>query len=328
MLEYILGHLHTLGGYVWGPAMIVLLVGTGTYLSVKLGFLQVSLLPYALRMAFSRKQDNASPGDISQFQALMTALAGTIGTGNIAGVATAVVMGGPGAICWMWMTAFVGMATKYAEGLLAVKYRVKDEDGNMAGGPMYYIERGLNMKWLAASFAFFGMLASLGTGSSVQANSVAHSMAASFAVPNWLTGVLLTIVTAMVLIGGIKSIGRAASVIVPFMAAVYVLGGLAIILLHYQQIIPALNLIFSDAFTGQAVAGGAIGTVIRYGVARGLFSNEAGLGTARPRQAGARFHDRHVYRHDHCVLDHRHRIGHGWAIHRRFERSGADNPHI
>lgn len=288
MLEYILGHLHTLGGYVWGPAMIVLLVGTGTYLSVKLGFLQVSLLPYALRMAFSRKQDNASPGDISQFQALMTALAGTIGTGNIAGVATAVVMGGPGAIFWMWMTAFVGMATKYAEGLLAVKYRVKDEDGNMAGGPMYYIERGLNMKWLAASFAFFGMLASLGTGSSVQANSVAHSMAASFAVPNWLTGVLLTIVTAMVLIGGIKSIGRAASVIVPFMAAVYVLGGLAIILLHYQQIIPALNLIFSDAFTGQAVAGGAIGTVIRYGVARGLFSNEAGLGTAPIAAAAAK----------------------------------------
>ena len=173
-MESTLHFFHTLGGYIWGPTMIILLVGTGAYLTVRLGFLQFSLLPYALKMAFSRKQDQSSPGDISQFQALMTALAGTIGTGNIAGVATAVVMGGPGAIFWMWMTALVGMATKYAEGLLAVKYRVRDELGNMSGGPMYYIEKGLNMKWLAMLFAFFGMIASLGTGSSVQSNSVAE----------------------------------------------------------------------------------------------------------------------------------------------------------
>ncbi len=287
-METTLHFFHTLGGYIWGPTMIILLVGTGAYLTVRLGFLQFSLLPYALRMAFSRKQDQSSPGDISQFQALMTALAGTIGTGNIAGVATAVVMGGPGAIFWMWMTALVGMATKYAEGLLAVKYRVRDELGNMSGGPMYYIEKGLNMKWLAMLFAFFGMIASLGTGSSVQSNSVAESIQSSFGIPGWLTGVVLTAMTALVLIGGIRSIGKVASVIVPFMAVFYVLGGLGIILTHYQQVLPALGLIFQDAFTGQAVAGGALGTVIRFGVARGLFSNEAGLGTAPIAAAAAK----------------------------------------
>ena len=233
-MESTLHFFHTLGGYIWGPTMIILLVGTVAYLTVRLGFLQFSLLPYALNMAFSRKQDQSSPGDISQFQALMTALAGTIGTGNIAGVATAVVMGGPGAIFWMWMTALVGMATKYAEGLLAVKYRVRDELGNMSGGPMYYIEKGLNMKWLAMLFAFFGMIASLGTGSSVQSNSVAESIQSSFGVSSWLTGVVLTAMTALVLIGGIKSIGKVASVIVPFMAVFYVFGGLGIILTHYQ----------------------------------------------------------------------------------------------
>ena len=287
-METTLHHVHALGGDIWGPSMIILLVGTGAYLTLKLGFLQFSLLPYALKIAFSRKQDQSSPGDISQFQALMTALAGTIGTGNIAGVATAVVMGGPGAIFWMWMTALVGMATKYAEGLLAVKYRVRDELGNMAGGPMYYIEKGLNMKWLAILFAFFGMIASLGTGSSVQSNSVAQSIYSSFSVPGWMTGLVLTVMTAMVLIGGIKSIGKVASVIVPFMALFYVIGGLCIILMNHELVIPAIRLIFQDAFTGQAVAGGALGTVIRFGVARGLFSNEAGLGTAPIAAAAAK----------------------------------------
>ncbi len=279
---------NTLGGYVWGPVMLALLAGTGVYLSLRLGFLQFSLLPYALKLAFSRKQDSRSPGDISQFQALMTALAGTIGTGNIAGVATAVVLGGPGAIFWMWVTAFVGMMTKYAEGLLAVRYRVKDEDGRMSGGPMYYIERGLNMKWLACAFAFFGMIAALGTGCSVQSNSVAHAMTTSFGVPSWVTGALLTAVTALVVLGGIKSIARAASVIVPVMAVIYVLGGLGIILSHLELLMPALSLIFTDAFTGQAVAGGAVGTVIRFGVARGVFSNEAGLGSAPIAAAAAK----------------------------------------
>jgi AGCS family alanine or glycine:cation symporter len=231
-------------------------------------------------MAFSPKRHPEMPGDISQFQSLMTALAATIGTGNIAGVATAVVLGGPGAIFWMWLSAFFGMATKYAEGLLAVKYRVKEADGTMSGGPMYYIANGLKMKWLAVCFAAFGMIAALGTGASVQSNSLAQSAQASFGMPGWLTGVILTTITALVILGGIKSIARVTAVIVPFMAATYLLGGLAVILFNIEALLPALAVIFQDAFTGQAAAGGAIGTVIRYGVARGVFSNEAGLGTA------------------------------------------------
>ena len=277
-----------LGNYVWGPVTLALLAGTGLYFTLRLGFLQVRMLPYALRLAFSRQQDTTSPGDITQFQALMTALAGTIGTGNIAGVATAVVAGGPGAVFWMWITALLGMTTKYAEGLLAVRYRVRDENGNMSGGPMYYIERGLGMKRLAAAFAFFGMVAALGTGSSVQSNSVAHSMIASFGVPAWITGLALTAVTALVILGGICSIARAASLIVPVMAGAYVLGGVAIIACNVDLLLPALKLILSDAFTGDAVAGGALGTVIRMGVARGVFSNEAGLGSAPIAAAAAR----------------------------------------
>ena len=279
---------HALGSIVWGPVMLVLLVGTGIYLTVRLFGLQIWLLPYALRMAFSRKTHPDQPGDISQFQALMTALAATIGTGNIAGVATAIVLGGPGALFWMWLCAIFGMATKYAEGLLAVKYRVRDADGKMSGGPMYYISLGLNMKWLGMLFAIFGMIAALGTGASVQSNSLAESMRSSFAIPGWLTGVVLTVITALVIVGGIKSIARVTSIIVPFMALFYLGGGLLIILLNIEQLWPALTLIMTDAFTGQAVAGGALGTVIRYGVARGVFSNEAGLGTAPIAAAAAK----------------------------------------
>jgi AGCS family alanine or glycine:cation symporter len=277
-----------IGGYLWGPALLALLVGTGLYLTIRLGGVQFLMLPSALKLAFSRKQDSNSVGDISQFQSLMTALAATIGTGNIAGVATAVVLGGPGAIFWMWMTALVGMATKYAEGLLAILYRVKDENGQMSGGPMYYIERGLNMKWLAMAFALFGMIATLGTGCSVQSNSVAHAIQSTFGVPGWITGLILTSLTALVMLGGIKSIARVASIIVPGMALLYIAGGLVIILTNLELLIPAFKLIISDAFTGKAVAGGAIGTVIRYGVARGLFSNEAGLGTAPIAAAAAK----------------------------------------
>ena len=236
---------HTLGGFVWGPVMLVLLVGTGVYLTIRLFGLQIWLLPYALRMAFSRKQHPDYPGDISQFQALMTALAATIGTGNIAGVATAIVLGGPGALFWMWLCAIFGMATKYAEGLLAVKYRVRDEDGKMSGGPMYYISLGLNMKWLGMLFAVFGMIAALGTGASVQSNSLAESMLSSFGVPGWITGVVLTAVTALVIVGGIKSIARVTSVIVPFMALFYLLGGLLIIVLNIELLWPALTLVMS-----------------------------------------------------------------------------------
>ncbi|KPC75590.1 transporter [Thermoactinomyces vulgaris] len=273
----ILGEIST---FVWGPPLLVLLVGTGIILTFRLSFLQFSQLPYALKLAFSKNQDRSSAGDISHFQSLMTALAATIGTGNIAGVATAVVAGGPGAVFWMWITAIVGMATKYAEAILAVKYRIVNERGEMAGGPMYYIERGLGWKWLAVLFALFGAIAAFGIGSTVQSNSVAASVQSSFGIDPWITGIVLTVVTAVVTIGGIKSIGRVSSYMVPMMAVMYVVGGLAIILLNLEKLPAAISLIITDAFTGQAMAGGAIGTVIRYGVARGVFSNEAGMGSA------------------------------------------------
>ena len=281
----------TLGGWVWGPYMLVLLVGTGVYLTVRLMGIQFTLLPFALKQAFTpqkKTEGETQEGDISHFGALMTALSATIGTGNIAGVATAVVVGGPGAVFWMWITAIFGMATKYGEGVLAVKYRVQNSKGEMSGGPMYYIERGMKQKWLAILFAGFATIASFGIGSSVQSNSVAQSIHASFGIEGWITGVVLTVFTAVVILGGIKSISKVSSVIVPFMAVFYVLGGLIIILLNLDGLMPALQLIFSDAFTGDAVAGGALGTVIRYGVARGVFSNEAGMGSAPIAAAAAR----------------------------------------
>ena len=281
----------TLGGWVWGPYMLVLLVGTGVYLTIRLMGIQFTLLPFALKQAFSpqkKTEGETQEGDISHFGALMTALSATIGTGNIAGVATAVVVGGPGAVFWMWITAIFGMATKYGEGVLAVKYRVQNSKGEMSGGPMYYIERGMKKKWLAMLFAGFATIASFGIGSSVQSNSVAQSIHASFGIDGWITGVVLTVFTAVVILGGIKSISKVSSVIVPFMAVFYVLGGLIIILLNLDGLMPALQLIFSDAFTGDAVAGGALGTVIRYGVARGVFSNEAGMGSAPIAAAAAR----------------------------------------
>lgn len=282
----------TLGGWVWGPYMLALLVGTGILLTLRLGFLQFRYLPFALKQVFmphkKPKDGSEHEGDISHFGALMTALSATIGTGNIAGVATAVVAGGPGAVFWMWITAIFGMATKYAEGILAVKYRITNSKGEMSGGPMYYIERGLKQKWLAILFAIFGTLASFGIGSSVQSNSVASSIQQSFGIAGWQTGIVLTICTAIVVLGGIKWIAQASSIIVPIMAVVYVLGGLAIIFLHLDIVGKAFHLIVTDAFTGQALAGGAIGTVIRYGVARGVFSNEAGMGSAPIAAAAAK----------------------------------------
>ena len=280
--------LSKIADFVWGPPLLVLLVGTGLFLTIRLGFMQFSSLPYALKLAFSKNQDKTSEGDISHFQSLMTALAATIGTGNIAGVATAVVLGGPGAVFWMWITALVGMATKYAEAILAVKYRTVGKRGEMAGGPMYYIEKGLGWKWLAVLFAFFGAIAAFGIGSSVQSNSVAAAVQSSFGINPWITGIILTVGTGAVLLGGIKSIGKVTSFMVPFMAIFYVLGGLIIILLNISELPSALALIFTDAFTGQAMAGGAIGSVIRYGVARGVFSNEAGMGSAPIAAAAAK----------------------------------------
>lgn len=278
-----------LGGIVWGPAMLILLVGTGVLLTVRLRGLQFSKLPMAMRQAFGKpKGQDDKAGDVSHFAALMTALSATIGTGNIAGVATAVVLGGPGAVFWMWITAIFGMATKYAEGILAVHFRTVDSKGEMAGGPMYYIERGLKMKWLAVLFALFAVLASFGIGSSVQSNSVAQSIHASFGIAPMITGGVLTVLTAIVILGGIKSIARAASIIVPVMAVVYVLGGLLIIGLNIELLWPAVKLIFVDAFSGEAIAGGTVGAAIRYGVARGVFSNEAGMGSAPIAAAAAK----------------------------------------
>lgn len=280
--------LNWLSGVVWGPPTLILIVGTGLLLTLRLGFYQFSSLPYALKLAFSKNQDQTSEGDISHFQSLMTALAATIGTGNIAGVATAVVLGGPGAVFWMWITALVGMATKYAEAILAVKYRTVGGNGQMAGGPMYYIEKGLGWKWLAVLFALFGSIAAFGIGSSVQSNSVAAAVENSFGINPWVTGIILTIFTALVILGGIQSIGKVTSYFVPIMAIFYVLGGLIIILMNLDLLPAALGKIFSDAFTGEAVAGGAIGAVIRYGVARGVFSNEAGMGSAPIAAAAAK----------------------------------------
>ena len=279
--------LNWLSGVVWGPPTLILIVGTGLFLTFRIGFYQFSSLPYALKLAFSKNQDSTSKGDISHFQSLMTALAATIGTGNIAGVATAVVLGGPGAVFWMWITALVGMATKYAEAILAVKYRV-EKNGLMAGGPMYYIEKGLGWKWLAVLFALFGSIAAFGIGSSVQSNSVAAAVQESMGVNPWITGIILTVFTALVILGGIKSIGKVTSVFVPIMAIFYVVGGLVIIVINLDLLPHALGLIFTDAFTGQAVAGGAIGAVIRWGVARGVFSNEAGMGSAPIAAAAAK----------------------------------------
>ena len=279
---------------VWGPVMLVLLVGTGIWLTLILRGLQFGILFYALKQAFRPhpKKDDGSDheGDVSHFGALMTALSATIGTGNIAGVATAVVTGGPGAVFWMWITAIFGMATKYGEGVLAVKYRVTNSKGEMSGGPMYYIENGLGKKWkwLAFLFAFFGVMASFGIGSTVQANSVAQAVHSSFGIDTWITGVVLTLITAFVVLGGIQSISRVSSVVVPFMAVLYIVGGLVVVAMHFDLLLPALKVIMQDSFTGQAVAGGVVGTVIRYGVARGVFSNEAGMGSAPIAAAAAK----------------------------------------
>lgn len=280
------------GNIIWGPPMLVFLVGTGILLTLRLKFYSLTSLPYALKLAFSRNQDTRSEGDVSHFQALMTALAATIGTGNIAGVATAVALGGPGAVFWMWITALVGLATKYGEAILAVKYRTQDDRGNMAGGPMYYIEKGLGLKWLGTIFAMLGALAGFGIGNMVQTNSVAEAVNSTFAVPNWITGIVLAVLTALVIIGGIKNIGKVAGILVPVMAIFYVLGGLIIIFLNIERLPEAIMLILQSAFSGQAATGGFAGASVmmamRYGVARGVFSNEAGLGSAPIAAAAAK----------------------------------------
>jgi alanine or glycine:cation symporter, AGCS family len=278
----------TVSGLVWGVPLLVLLVGTGIFLTFKLRLLQVRKLFMGFKIAFSSGDCKDSEGDISQFQALMTALAATIGTGNIVGVATAVVAGGPGAIFWMWTSAFFGMATKYAEAILAVRFRERKANGSMAGGPMYYIKNGMHCKWLAAVFAFFGAFAAFGIGNMVQSNAVALVVKENFGVSQIHTGIILTIFTALVVLGGIKGIGKVTGIMVPAMAMFYMIGGLSIIFMNIDKVPEALAIIFGDAFTGKAVAGGALGTVIRFGVSRGVFSNEAGLGSAPIAAAAAK----------------------------------------
>ncbi|MFC2949570.1 alanine/glycine:cation symporter family protein [Virgibacillus sediminis] len=278
-----------ISGFVWGPPMLILIVGTGIFLTIRLGFMQFKTLPYAIKLSFRpEKKDNNNKGDISHYQALTTAMAATIGTGNIVGVATAVVLGGPGAVFWMWISALFGMATKYSEAILAVKYRVTNSKGEMSGGPMYYLERGLKQKWLGVLFAIFGAIAAFGIGNMVQSNAVAGAVETEFNIPTWVTGIVLTLLVGLVILGGIKSIGRVTAFFVPIMAVLYILGGLIIMIMNFDIVPQAFGLIFTDAFTGSAVGGGILGTVIRYGVARGVFSNEAGLGSAPIAAAAAR----------------------------------------
>lgn len=289
-METLITWLHTIDAWVWQP-LFVILVGSGLFLTYRLRGIQFRRLIYSLKLAFTRHDDDAE-GDISHFQALMTALAATIGIGNIAGVATAIAMGGLGALFWLWITALIGMATKYSEAILAIKYRIVDDRGEMAGGPMYYIERGLGWKWLAISFAFFGAITTLFTGNIVQSHSIASAVASSFGVNVWITGVILAICTGLVLIRGIKSIGGVTSFLVPIMAIFYILGSLAILIIRFDYIPEAVSLIFSTAFTGQAAAGGFAGSTImmavQMGVARGIFANESGLGSSPIAAAAAK----------------------------------------
>ncbi len=274
-----------IGAFAWGPPMLILLVGTGFWLTFSLRGLQFTKLGHALYLALiKRKEDTDQPGDITHFQALMTALSATVGTGNIAGVATAIAVGGPGALFWMWLTGLVGMATKYSEAVLAVKYRVTDEKGEMNGGPMYYISRGLNMPWLGTIFAVFASIAAFGIGNMVQSNSVADAVEATYHIPTAVTGLVLMITTALVIIGGIKKIGQVTELLVPFMIVFYIVGASYIIIADIANVPAALALIINQAFHPTAAAGGFVGATvmmsIRMGVARGVFSNESGLGSA------------------------------------------------
>lgn len=282
--------LNKIDGWIWYPLFVVL-VGTGLYLTWRLRGLQFTRLWYALTLIFKRHDEKAQ-GDISHFQALMTALAATIGIGNIAGIATAVGMGGLGALFWLWVTALIGMATKYAEAILAIQYRIVDDRGEMAGGPMYYIEKGLGMKSLAMIFAFCGTLTTFVTGNIVQSQSIASALTTSFGMSGWITGLVLAIFTALVLIGGIKSIGGVTSFLVPVMALFYIIGCLIIIVLRIDQVPETLLTIVKTAFTGQAAVGGFVGSsimvAVQMGVARGVFSNESGLGTAPIAAAAAK----------------------------------------
>lgn len=270
-----------INGYLWGPPMLILLFGTHLFLTFRLRIIQ-RYIPLAIKLSFKKTKEGE--GDVSQFGALTTALAATVGTGNIVGVATAVALGGPGAVLWCWMTGVFGIATKYAEALLSVKYRVRTENGTMAGGPMYVLERALGMKWAAVLFSIFTAIAAFGIGNTVQANAISSLAKEALGISPWITGIALTLFTGIVILGGIKSIARVCEALVPFMVVFYVLGCIIILIMGFSTLPATITLIFKSAFTGKAAAGGAAGSAImlaaRFGIARGLFSNESGLGSA------------------------------------------------
>ena len=316
-MEQLASFFGTIAGHVWGVPMIVLLVGTGLLLTVRLLFIQVRAFGHAVALVTGKYDDSEDKGEVTYFQALCAALSGTIGTGNIAGVATAIAAGGPGAVFWMWVTALVGMATKYTSCLLGMKFRRIHDDGTVSGGPMYYLEQGIGQKWLAVLFALFAMTSSFGQGNMVQSNSVADALYKSLpfrtvtatvtqedgtvaekdirvGVPRLATGLALAVLVALVTIGGIKRIGKVAEWIVPIMCIVYIAGAMWVILGHFGQVPEALRLIFYHAFhpTAKTVGGGFLGTTVmwtmRMGIARGVFSNESGLGSAPIAYAAAR----------------------------------------
>ncbi|MEE8587935.1 MAG: sodium:alanine symporter family protein [Sulfurimonadaceae bacterium] len=293
-MEAIHSMIVAVNGFVWGPVMLVLILGTGLYLTLGLRFLPVRHIPDGFKLIWKGRKEDKQEGEISPFNALMTSLSATIGTGNIAGVATAIFMGGPGAMFWMWVAALLGMATKYAEAVLAVTYREKDEEGNHVGGPMFYIKNGLgdNWKWLAFLFALFASIASFGIGNTIQANSVSDVLESSFGIPELYSGIVLAILVGLVLIGGIKRIAHVAGAVVPFMAIAYFVSGVVIIAMNITEIPAAIGTIVTSAFTPTAAMGGFAGAsvwaALQFGVARGIFSNEAGLGSAPIAHAAAK----------------------------------------
>lgn len=286
-MELLTNMLNELNSIVWGPVMLVLLLGTGIYLTLSMRFLTFRKIPTGFKMLWTRRKINTdATGELSPFNALMTAMAATIGTGNIAGVATAIFTGGPGALFWMWCTALVGMATKFAEILLAVHYREVTPAGNVVGGPMYYIKNGLGKKWewMGILFCIFGTFAAFGIGNTAQVNSIAQALEGTFSVPTWATGAALFVIVGAVVLGGLKRIGEVAGRIVPFMAFFYILASVVVVILNISELPSVIAFIVRDAFTPTAAAGGFAGATvwmaIRFGVARGVFSNEAGMGSA------------------------------------------------
>ncbi|MCX7876615.1 MAG: sodium:alanine symporter family protein [Melioribacteraceae bacterium] len=273
--------LNNISNFIWGYPLLILLFGTHLFLTFRLKFIQ-KYIGKAIKISLKRKKEGK--GDISQFGAMTTALAATIGTGNIVGVSTAIAAGGPGAVFWMWLTGVFGIATKYSEALLAVKYRVELNDGSFAGGPMYVLEKGLNKKWLGITFAALTSITAFGIGNMVQANSISVLVHDSFGISTWITGLVLSILTAFVIIGGIKSIAKVCEALVPFMAIFYVIGCIILLLINIKTLPDSFLLIINSAFTGHAAIGGFLGAgmkeAIRFGIARGLFSNESGLGSA------------------------------------------------